>query len=35
VVGDAIAEASLDELREINRGRKKIGRAFKEMAQAG
>jgi hypothetical protein len=35
VVGDAIAEESLDELREINRGRKKIGRAFKEMAQAG
>ena len=35
VVGDAIAEASLDELREINQGkRKKIGRAFKEMAQA-
>jgi hypothetical protein len=34
VVGDAIAEASLDELREINRGRQKIGRAFKEMAQA-
>jgi len=35
VVGDPIAEAAMDELREINRGRKKIGRAFKEMAQAG
>jgi hypothetical protein len=34
VVGDPIAEAAMDELREINRGRKKIGRAFKEMAQA-
>jgi hypothetical protein len=35
VVGDAVAEAAMDELREINRGkRKKIGRAFKEMAQA-
>jgi hypothetical protein len=34
VVGDAVAEASLAELREINRGRGKIGRAFKEMAQA-
>ena len=35
VVGDPIAEAAMDELREINRGKKKIGRAFKEMAQAG
>jgi hypothetical protein len=30
-----VADASLVELREINRERrKKIGRAFKEMAQA-
>ena len=35
VVGDAIADASLEELREINRERrKKIGRAFKEIARA-
>ena len=34
VVGDAVAEAAMDELREINRGRTKIGRAFKEIAQA-
>jgi hypothetical protein len=32
VVGDAVAEASLGELREINRGRQKIGRAFKAIA---
>lgn len=32
VVGDAVAEAAMDELREINRTqRKKIGRAFKEI----
>ena len=36
VVGDDVAEAAIVELREINRGkRKKIGRAFKEIAQAG
>jgi hypothetical protein len=35
VVGDAVAEAALEELREINRERRrKIGRAFKEMARA-
>lgn len=35
VVGDAIADAAIVELREINRDkRKKIGRAFKEIAQA-
>ncbi|RIL05112.1 MAG: DUF3066 domain-containing protein [Proteobacteria bacterium] len=35
VVGDPIAEAAMDELREINRNkRKKIGRAMKEIAQA-
>jgi hypothetical protein len=35
VVGDAVAESAMDELREINRGkRKKIGRAFKEMPAA-
>jgi len=35
VVGDAIADAAIVELREINRQkRKKIGRAFKEIAQA-
>lgn len=34
VVGDAVADAAMDELREINRGKKKIGRAFKEMAAA-
>jgi hypothetical protein len=35
VVGDAIADEAIVELREINRDkRKKIGRAFKEMAQA-
>jgi hypothetical protein len=35
VVGDPIAEASLEELREINRERgRKIGRAFKEIARA-
>jgi hypothetical protein len=35
VVGDAIADAAIVELREINSGkRKKIGRAFKEIAQA-
>jgi hypothetical protein len=35
VVGDAIAEESLVELREINRDRrKKIGRAFKEISRA-
>ena len=33
-VGDAVADAAMDELREINRGKKKIGRAFKEMAAA-
>jgi len=32
VVGDAVAEASLVELREINRRRGRIGRAFKEGA---
>jgi hypothetical protein len=32
VVGDAIADAAIDELREINRGRRKIGRFFKEQA---
>ncbi len=33
VVGDAIADEAIVELREINAGkRKKIGRAFKEMA---
>jgi hypothetical protein len=32
VVGDAVAEAAIDELREINRGRRKIGRFFKEQA---
>lgn len=33
VVGDAIADEAIAELREINAGkRKKIGRAFKEMA---
>ncbi len=35
VVGDAVADEAMEELREINRGRKKIGRAFKEMKQAG
>lgn len=35
VVGDAVADAAMDELREINRGKKKIGRAFKEIATAG
>ncbi|MCU0667740.1 MAG: ferritin-like domain-containing protein [Myxococcota bacterium] len=34
VVGDAVADAAMEELREINRGKKKIGRAFKEMATA-
>jgi len=35
VVGDAVAEEAMVELREINQGkRKKIGRAFKEIAQA-
>jgi hypothetical protein len=34
VVGDAVADAAMEELREINRGKKKIGRAFKEMAAA-
>ncbi len=35
VVGDAIAEEAMVELREINgQKRKKIGRAFKEMARA-
>lgn len=35
VVGDPIAEAAMEELREINRAkRKKIGRAMKEIAQA-
>jgi hypothetical protein len=35
VVGDAIAEEAMIELREINgQKRKKIGRAFKEMARA-
>jgi hypothetical protein len=34
VVGDAVADAAMEELREINRGRRKIGRAFKEMAKA-
>lgn len=29
VVGDAVAEEAMDELRQINRSRKKIGRAFK------
>ena len=32
VVGDAIAEDAIVELREINRSRKKIGRAFKQRA---
>ena len=36
VVGDAIADAAILELREINGAkRKKIGRAFKEIATAG
>ncbi len=35
VAGEDIADAAMAELREINRGRKKIGRAFKEMASAG
>mgnify|MGYP003416962014 FL=1 len=34
VVGDAIADEAILELREINSGKKKIGRAFKEIAQA-
>jgi hypothetical protein len=34
VVGDAVAEAGMAELREINRSRKQVGRAFKEMARA-
>ena len=34
VVGDAIADAAIVELREINSGRKKIGRAMKEIARA-
>ncbi len=33
-VGDAIADAAILELREINSGKKKIGRAMKEIAQA-
>ena len=32
VVGDAVAEEAMVELREINRRRGKIGRAFKEGA---
>ncbi len=32
VAGEDIADEAMDELRDINRGRKKIGRAFKEMA---
>jgi hypothetical protein len=32
VVGDAVAEDAIVELTEINRGRKKIGRVFKERA---
>ena len=32
VVGDDVAEEAIVELREINRGRKKIGRFFKEQA---
>ena len=35
VVGDAIADAAIDELREINRGRRKIGRFFKEQVGRG
>jgi hypothetical protein len=34
VVGDAIAEEAILELREINSGKKKIGRAMKEIARA-
>lgn len=35
VVGDPVAEAAMEELREINRSkRRKIGRAMKEIAQA-
>jgi len=34
VVGDAIADEAILELREINRGKKKIGRAMKEIARA-
>jgi len=34
VVGDAIADEALVELREINRRRAKIGRAFKEISRA-
>jgi hypothetical protein len=34
VVGDAIADAAILELREINSGKKKIGRAMKEIARA-
>jgi hypothetical protein len=34
VVGDAVAEDAMAELKEINRGRARIGRAFKEMARA-
>ncbi len=32
VAGEDIADEAMEELRDINRGRKKIGRAFKEMA---
>ena len=34
VVGDAIADEAILELREINSGKKKIGRAMKEIARA-
>ncbi len=34
VVGDEVAEEAIVELREINRGRKKIGRFFKQRASA-
>ncbi len=34
VIGDAVADEAIEELKEINRGRGKIGRAFKEIAQA-
>jgi hypothetical protein len=33
VAGEDVADAAMDELREINRGRKRIGRAFTEIGR--